>query len=268
MERVRLGESGVDGSKLFIGTGSYDGFVGLKQMRVKPEAYLPILRRAYQAGITFWDTAEMYRTHPHIALGLREFPRETLTISSKTVARRAGEVRRHLHGTLQELGTPYLDLFFIHSVDQMEEYRIAMEDGLAAFREAKQAGLIRAIGLSSHTIEILEDAAGREDLDVIFTNVNPFGVHMDAPLERYARMLERAKARGKGVMAHKTLGEGKLAKKHYEECLSYNLNAPFIDAVCVGVTSLPELEAAITTYGSLRGTVAVEATVMSPARRA
>lgn len=251
LEVVKLGSTGIEVPRIFIGTGSWDGRVGCKQEHIKPTDYAPILKQAYEAGINFWDTSDDYHTHEHVRLGMEGIPREKLVITTKTYASSAGNAGQSLNRSLQELNTSYVDLFYFHSVDSIEGFEKRMDDAIHAFNEAKKTGKIRAIGLSTHNIHVLEKAVDHSALDVIFTNYNKFEDHMDASLEWYTRCLERAYANGKGVLVMKSIGEGRLANR-LGECLEFNLTRPFIHSVCVGIAAEKELLEVLHTASSYR----------------
>lgn len=185
----------------------------------------------------------MYGTHPHIREGIQGIPREELVIMSKTLARNRSQAQEDLARALREISTPYLDIFLIHSVDSEREYVASMKGVLQVLQEAKAQGKIRAFGMSTHNIHILEEAGRNPDLEILFANYNKEEVHMDGSLEYYTRVLQSAYDAGKGIMVMKTLGEGRIAHR-IADLLPYNLGRPFIHAVCVGIVTLQELEQA------------------------
>lgn len=245
MRETVLGKCGFKVPRLFLGTGSWDFKSGCAQAKIPPEHYAVILKQAYDKGIYFWDTADDYHTHRHVREGMKGIPRENLVIATKTFGASASEATRVLDRALGELQIDYVDLYFLHSVDSLEGYEKRMSDALAGFKEAKAAGKIKAIGLSTHNIHVLEKAVDHPDLDVIFTNFNKYEIHMDASLQWYSRCLERGHKSGKGILVMKTLGEGKLRGDRAKESIQYNLSKSFIHAVCVGIVSGHELDEAV-----------------------
>lgn len=244
MKRVFLGGTGIEIPRLFIGTGTSDQWDQCIQAKVPPEKYALILKEAYAKGINFWDTSDDYRTYPHVRLGMQGIPRENLVISSKTYGGTAQESLRVLNQALTELETDYLDIFFLHSVDSIQGYEKRIQDALKGLKQAKEEGKIRAIGLSTHTIHILEKAVEHPDLDVIFTNFNCCEIHMDASIQWYSRTLGKGFSLGKGILVMKTLGEG-LLHNRAKESIYYNLSRSFIHGVCVGIVSQQDLESTL-----------------------
>lgn len=233
MIQVPLGRSGVLVSRLCLGTGTTTFDSESAQSKLEVERFGKVLLHAHARGVTFWDTSDNYGTHPHVAWALGQLPRGSVQITSKTYAETADDARRSLEQSLRELGTDYLDVMLLHEPDSPEEYE-GRRGAITALRQAKEEGLIRAFGLSTHAILTLERVAGDPDIDVILTNFNFAEVHMDAGLPDYTKALEAAHAAGQGVIAMKTLGEGKLAHRRHE-AIPYNLTRPFIDAVVVGM---------------------------------
>lgn len=241
LEQIQLGNTKLIVPRVFIGTGSWDFKSACKQEKLGPEQYAPVLKKAFELGINFWDTSDDYHTHAHVRLGMEGIPREQLVIATKTYASRASLALHGLEKSLKELGTGYVDLFHLHSVDSLEGFKTRMEDALSGLKEAKKTGKIKAIGLSTHNIHVLDKAVDHPDLDVIFTNFNKYEIHMDASLQWYSRSLQRAYQNGKGVLVMKTLGEGMLHDR-LAETLQFNLSQPFIHSVCVGIVTEKELQ--------------------------
>lgn len=240
MPLISLGRSGVQVSRLCIGTGTTTFDCESAQSKQAVERYGSVLLHAHARGITFWDTSDNYGTHAHVAWALRQVPRAAVQLTSKTYAETADDARRSLERSLGELGTDYLDVFLLHEPDSPEEYA-ARRGARDALLRAKEEGLIRAFGLSTHAILTLEHVAGDPEIDAILTNFNFAEVHMDAGLPDYTRALEAAHAAGQGVITMKTLGEGKLADRRHE-AIPYNLTRPFIHAVVVGMMNEAEID--------------------------
>lgn len=240
MSAIALGRSGVEVSRLCIGTGTTTYDCESAQSKLAVERYGVVLLHAHARGITFWDTSDNYGTHAHAAWALRQLPRQAVQLTSKTYAETAVDARRSLEQSLRELGTDYIDVFLLHEPDSPDEYA-ARRGARDALRRAKQEGLIRAFGLSTHAILTLEHVAGDPEIDVILTNFNFAEVHMDAGLRDYTRALETAHAAGQGVITMKTLGEGKLVDRRHE-AIPYNLTRPFVHAVVVGMMDEAQID--------------------------
>ena len=224
-----------------IGTGtSKRGFESI-QAQQRPDALAALLLAAHQEGITWWDTSDDYGTHAHLRLALAEVARESVQVSTKSHAATADGVRHAVERALFELGLEWIDLFFMHDVDDPAEIA-ARRGALEGLQRARDEGLVRAIGLSTHNIDTLEATVGLPGLDVIMTNFNRFEDHMDAGLPHYVRALEAHHADGCGVAVMKAVGEGRLAHVAAES-IRWNLERPFVHSVLVGMETLGEVGA-------------------------
>lgn len=239
MPRRRLGRTAVDISLLGFGTGTTasNGHPSA-QSAIHPTELGGLLRLGLDVGITWWDTSDDYQTYAHVREGLVGTPRELVQIASKTHAATAGEAHARLDEALADMGLSWLDVYFLHDVDDVDELDRRLP-AMAALRQRRERGDIRAIALSTHNIDTLERLLVHPeyaDLDVVMTNFNRFGDHMDAGLEDYSRALEAHHAAGRGVLVMKAVGEGRLAHVA-RESIQWNATRPFVDGVLVGMAS-------------------------------
>jgi len=239
-------------SVLGIGTGTFGFGYQSRQSRQAPAQLGALLRHAYDRGLTWWDTSDDYGTHAHVRAGLLGLDRGRVQLASKTHAATADAARRSLDLALDELGVDYLDLYFLHDVDEPGELerRAGAFEALCA---ARDAGRIRALGLSTHNIDTLEACVAMSGLDVVMTNFNKFEDHMDAGLRHYVAALEAHAAAGRGVLVMKAVGEGRLARVA-DESIRWNLTRPYVHGVLVGMIDAAEVDrnaaTAAATYSS------------------
>jgi len=112
-----------------------------------------IVRAAYEAGVTFFDTAAAYGTQPAVGQGLRGVPRGSYTLSTKFSCNgpegrvTAGQMLASLERSLRELETDYIDIFHIHALTA-DDYEWARDTLLPALNRAKDQGKIRFIGVT------------------------------------------------------------------------------------------------------------------------
>ena len=152
---VSLGPDKVKLSRLAIGTGTKGGS---RQRLLGVEGLADLLHFGYDQGVFFWDSADMYKTHPHVREALKRVPREKVTLLTKTRAQTADEMRADLDRFRQELGSDYLDIVLLHACRTptwTDERKGAME----VLSEAREKGLVRTHGVSCHTLEALQTAA-------------------------------------------------------------------------------------------------------------
>ena len=148
MRQITLGKTGI--------TVPQNAFGCLPIQRVSKEAAVKLLRRAYDGGMRFFDTARAYSDSEEKVGAAFEGMRDKVYISSKTMARTPEKFWSDLEETLKNLKTDYLDLHQFHCVDQC--YKPGDGTGMyEAMLEAKAQGKVRHIGITAHKIGIAEE---------------------------------------------------------------------------------------------------------------
>ncbi len=149
MTPVTLGRTGI--------TVNRNGFGALPIQRVSDEEAVRILRKAYDSGITFFDTARGYSDSEHkIGLALSDV-RDKIVIATKTMATTPEEFWQHLETSLSLLKTDYIDIYQFHT----PSFCPKPGDGSGLYEamlEAKAQGKIRHIGITNHRIHVAEEA--------------------------------------------------------------------------------------------------------------
>jgi predicted aldo/keto reductase-like oxidoreductase len=139
----------------------------------------------------------------------------------------------------KELNTDYIDIMLLHDMEQgdwPEHKKAAMN----VISEARESGIVRAHGVSCHTLPALESAAASDWVQIDLARINPFGVIMDAKVPKVVQVLKQMKAQGKGIVGMKIFGAGKLVDKK-DACLQYALAQDFIDCFTIGQESRAQL---------------------------
>jgi len=240
-DRVKLGPMGVELSRLAMGTGT-NGVGGSSNQTRKLglNGLSDLFRAAYDRGLTFWDSADQYGTHPHLKEALKKVPREKVTILSKTHASTEKEMRADLDRFRREIGTDYIDILLLHCMldgDWPERKTGAM----AVISEAREKGIVRTHGTSCHTLDALKTASRTPWVQVDLARVNPAQVAMDADPATVIGVLREMKAAGKGVIGMKILGAGRLRNK-VDECLQFALSLDCVDCFTIGSENRAEME--------------------------
>ena len=242
--RVRLGRTGLTVSTLCFGTGYMGGSVA---------SGARLLTRAYDLGITFWDASDDYGTHPHVAQALREVGRDGVVVATKTYASTAVGARRALTKALRELGVETVDIFLLHAVDSHGELEAKLP-ALEAMTRAKAEGLVRAVGVSSHSREVLARLLELSEVDVALVVVNRTGAWVkDASPAELTAVVQPLYRSGRGVYGMKALGSGQVTEpRAVASALLYAFDYPYAHAICVGITSEAELEADVAVWRARR----------------
>ena len=237
-DTVTLGKTGIKTSRLAMGTGTVGYAKHSNQTALGVGGLSALLLNGYDHGLRFFDTADAYGSHPHVAAALKQLPRDKITVMTKSWSRTPQEMGADLDRYRRELGTDYLDIVLMHCLtdgDWTERYKGVME----VLSEAKEKGIIRAHGCSCHSIEALRAAAKSPWVEVDLVRINPIGSHMDADPDTVVSVIKQMKASGKGIVGMKILGQGDLRTRQ-SEALKYAISLNLLDAFTIGAESKAE----------------------------
>jgi len=238
-DEVVLGHTGIRTSRLAMGTGTVGFGGGSNQTRLGTSPLTNLLLNGYhENGLRFFDSADSYGSHPYVAAAIKQLPRDKVTVLTKTDTRDAAGVRADIDRFRRELGIDHIDVVLIHCVtegDWTTRYRGAMD----VLSEAKQKGVIRAHGVSCHSIEALRAAAASPWVDIDLVRLNPIGSHMDADPDTVVSVIKQMRAQGKGIVGMKILGQGDLRNRP-SEAIRYALGSGVLDAFTIGAESQKE----------------------------
>ena len=239
-DRVKLGPMKLEVSRMAQGSGT-NGVGGSSNQTRKLglKGLADLMQAAYDQGITCWDGADQYGTHPHLKEALKRVPREKVALLTKTHASTEKEARADLDRFRRELNTDYLDILLLHCMTEggwPEQKKGAMN----VIAEAREKGIVRTHGVSCHGIEALRTAARTPWVQVDLARINPAGVVMDADPKTVIAVLREMKAAGKGVIGMKILGAGRL-RDRMDECLQHALALDCIDCFTIGAEGRDEM---------------------------
>ncbi len=249
-EFVPLGKTGIKVTRVGFGTGMRGGGRQSNQTRLGKEKFEALLKAAYERGVRLFDAADLYGTHPYLGRALRGMRRRDYAIVSKIWWRRGGIPEQErpnadvvVERFLEELNTDYIDVVLLHCVSSAkwpEELARQME----ILARLKKEGLVRAHGVSCHSLEALEAAANEPWVDSVHARINPYGVQMDAPAEKVAPVLKKLHDAGKGVVGMKLVGEGQFrdSDEKRDESVRYVLGLGCVDAMVVGFEKVEEID--------------------------
>jgi len=220
--------------RISCGTGMAGGGRQTNQTRLGKEKFEALLRYAYDQGIRQFDMADMYGTHPYVGRVLKGKPRDQVQLVSKIWTHRGGLPERErpladvlVKRFLKELQTDYIDVLQIHCMmrgDWPQQQRRQMD----AMAKLKEKGLIRAHGVSIHTLPALEAAAKEPWVDVVHVGVNPFGHRTAGPTDQVVPLLKKIRAAGKGIIGMK------FDPRQRKKTLRFVMDLGCVDALTVG----------------------------------
>lgn len=150
MNQITLGTTGITVNK--------NGFGALPIQRISKEEAAGLLKKAYQSGTNFFDTARFYTdSEEKIGYALCDV-RDKIFIATKTMATKTEEFWEHLHTSLENLKTDYVDIYQFHN----PTFCPKPGDGSGLYEamlQAKEKGLIRHIGITNHRLPVAVEAA-------------------------------------------------------------------------------------------------------------
>ena len=239
MKTITLGTTGI--------TTPQNAFGALPVQRVNMETAVEILHRAYDGGMTFFDTARAYSdseeklgqafgkggfdTPASRALNHRTYDREKIFIATKSTAETPEKLKADLETSLHNLKTDYIDIYQLHCVKQC--YRPGDGTGLyEVLQEAKAQGKIRHIGITAHKIGIAEEIA---ESGLYETLQFPFSY---LATDRDIALVEKCKKNNVGFIAMKGLSGGLLTNARV--CMAFMLQNDVLPIW--GIQKMSELE--------------------------
>lgn len=240
MNYITLGQTGIETSELAFGTGT-NGWAGRsEQTSLGLRGLADLLRFAYDHGITFFESADQYGSHPHIREALQGgIDRGTVTILTKTTSQGEKETWQDLHRYLRELGTDRLDIVLLHCMTSASWNR-THAGAMAALSRARSEGWVRAVGVSCHDYGALRTAAEEPWAEFVLARINYTGDLMDGSVEKIIAVLTEIHSQGKAVCGMKALARGGL-QQQAAHALQYVLELPCVDAITVGMMDRNEV---------------------------
>lgn len=235
MQTVTIGSTGINTSRLGFGTGTHGWGGNSEQTRIGHDNLVKLLRAGYDQGIRLWDSADGYGSHSHLADAMKGLDRSSVVIISKTHSKSSEQVRGEIPRFLRELGTDYIDILLMHCITNPNWLR-EHSDVIDEFIQAREKGFVKAIGMSCHNFEALKTVASADWIDVVLARINYAGVNMDATPDKVVPVLEDIHKSGKGVIAMKVIGQGKLWED-VPKAVNFAMGLSCVDAMVIGMTN-------------------------------
>jgi len=234
-----LGKTGVEVTVLGLGGE------GILRTFGQEQAAVPLINRAIDLGITYFESARAYSgSESYYGMALKERRRD-IFLASKSHERTEDGALKHLETTLSTMKTDYLDLWMVHDVRTTKDLDLIFspKGAIKAFEAARRNKLVRLIGITGHrNPTILSRALDLFSFDTLLMPVNPAEPHYWSFLKD---LLPKAQGMGMGILGMKTLSRGVSIKifgaESVENFLHYALTQPISTAV-VGCESVEQLE--------------------------
>jgi len=253
-ELVPLGKTKIKVTRVGLGTGMHGGMRSSDHKRMGKERFTALVKGCYERGIRLFDAADLYGTHPFLADALKKKPRKDYALVSKIWWAGGGIPEKQrpkadvvVKRFLKELETDYIDLILLHCVTSAkwtEELRRQMD----ILEKLKQKGLVRAHGVSCHSLPALEACVNEPWVDSVHVRINPYAVKMDVKtveeIPRVEAALRAMHKQGKAVVAMKVVGEGQFrdSGEKRDKSINYVLNLGCVDTMVVGFEKVEEID--------------------------
>ncbi len=204
----------VKATRVGLGTGMAGNNRSSELTRLGHDEAIAQIRRCYDSGIRLFDMADWYGSHPLVGEALRDKPRDSYTLISKIWPHNGLDSNEKdadlcVKRFLKEIGTDYIDLVQIHCLSD-PQWPTQFTEMMEGLEKLKEQGLIRAHGVSTHSLVSSEVAAEHPWVDAIHFRINGKEVRMDGTLEENRAAAMLAQKNGKGVIVMKVLGEGQI----------------------------------------------------------
>ncbi len=236
MQYIQLGNTGIRVSRMCFG-----GLViGPLQCNMSVAKGAAVIRAALESGVNFIDTAELYGTYDHIreaSKGLAQRP----VVATKSYAYSAEGAAESVEKARRGLDADVLDIFLMHEQESKLTLR-GHREALEFYLNEREKGRIRAVGVSTHNVEVVRAICQMPEIDVVHPLVNITGIGIgDGTIGDMLEAVQSAFDCGKGIYSMKPLGGGNLLHS-YDECLDFVLSLPFIHSIAIGMQSTEEVE--------------------------
>ncbi len=198
-----------------------------------------LLNHAIDQGITYLDTSPDYGSQPKVGDVMKQ-RRDEVFLATKINKRKRGDVLAEIQQNLKELQTDHIDLVQVHSVSTMADLEAALapDGAISALEEARRQGMIRFVGITSHSRpHVLAQALKRYDFDTVLVALSAIDHLVNATDDV---LLPVAQDHNVGVIAMKVYGHGTLA--NHERALRYSLGLPGVSVAILGMEEIEQID--------------------------
>ena len=240
MKKIQLGSTELKVSRIGMGVMP----IGPNQLSLPLDKGADIVKYALEKGIDFLDTAQYYHTYPYIREALKNAAGGDPVISSKSLAHDYDGMAAAIEEARRSIDRDVIEIFLLHEVRSggFSQRQGAWE----ALNDAKAKGLVKAIGISTHNVDVTEQISDVDECDVVFPLINYAGLGIRngseaGTAEEMLSAIEKCKSKGKGIYAMKAFGGGNLTVT-YQKALDFVCSKPCIDSVMIGFGSRSDID--------------------------
>jgi 1-deoxyxylulose-5-phosphate synthase len=251
-DKVTLGKSGIQVTRLAFGTGSYNGHV---QASLGQKEFSRLVAYAYERGIRFFETAESYMTPGMLGEALKPYPRDSYVLMTKVTTDKGVDPHQRFQDMLRTHKAEYFDIMLLHwqhDARWVAETR-NWQDAIDHLQTKKT---ILSRGASVHGLPALRQMPGNPWLQVAMIRMNHKGTRMDGPfyddsdnpanINEVVEHVHQVKKDGMGVISMKLVGDGTFTQHDDRvKAMRFAFQTAKIDCATVGFKSTQEIDEAI-----------------------
>lgn len=237
MKKVILGNTGFEVTEICFGCLPF----GPLQKNLSVEEAADVLSLGLDMGINFIDTAQMYKTYEHIKLAFSKRSDRPI-IATKSAAASYEDMDNAVREALDGMGIDHIDIFHLHSAKMGTDLFEVRKGALECLKDYKEKGIIKAIGVSTHNVKLIELCAQRDDIDVVFPLINKAGRGIiNGSIDDMKEAIAKCEKKGKGIYLMKALGGGTLIDD-YNESMKFARGLSDNYAIAIGMISREEVK--------------------------
>ena len=251
LQKVKLGNSAIETTLLGVGTGVHASNRSSFLTKQDKQKSLTLLNHAWDKGIRNFDCADTYGTHGIVAEALAKKDRKEYTLTSKIWVRGGGipeperpDANIVVDRFRKELKTDYIDLVQIHCMEDAN-WTTNQKKQMDILENLKAKGIIRAHGVSVHSLDAMKDAVKSPWVDVIHVRINPYGIAMDKPdPAEVVEVINQLHKSGKGVIGMKLVGNGNLRNdsEKIDNSLKFVLGLNSVNMLIIGFEETEQID--------------------------
>lgn len=203
--------------------------IGCTQLDLSLQEGAAVVKYAYESGINLFDTAQYYRTYDYILeafkdLDMSEDNPDRPIIASKSLDSSYEEMEYAIRECMEALNIDKIDVFKLHELRQDPDWD-NRAGAWQCLKDYKAKGLIKAIGVSTHHVDVVEKMSDVPECDIVFPLINYAGLGIrrgteSGTAEEMSLAIKKCLAAGKGIFAMKAFGGGNLSNT-YMKSLNY-----------------------------------------------
>ena len=240
MKKRQLGSTGIAVTPVGFGVLT----IGRNQLNLSLEEGAAILRHGLERGIELLDTAQYYETYPYIRAVLRGGAYDPVIMTKSYQSSYLG-MTEAIEEARREMDRDVVDVFLLHEVRSENDFK-ERAGAWDCLLNAREKGLIKAIGVSTHHVDVAEVISTNQEADVLFPLINLTGLGIrkangSGSREEMERAIQIAADNGKGVLAMKVFGGGLLLDR-YQDAYRYASSLYGIASSMVGFGSIEEVD--------------------------